>query len=63
MCWEIGPVVAVDMCCDLCTQYHVLVQLDGSHHHIYCLDKLKSYTLTQNSEEWAGQPVEVDAAS
>ena len=63
MCWQIGQVKVVDVCHDLCAQYHILVQLDDSHHHIYCLGKLGFFALCQNGKEQVGQPVVVDTAS
>ena len=63
MCQEIGQVMAIDVHCDLQTQYHILVQLDHSRHHICYPDELESYVLGQNSEEQAGQPVVVNADS
>ena len=63
MCWEIGQVKAVDVCHNLHSQYHVLVQLDDSHHHICYPDKLESCALCQNNEEQVGQLVVVGATS
>ena len=63
MCWKIGQVVAVYMCCDLQAQYHILVQSDDGCHHIHYLDELESYALCLNGKKWVGQLVVVDAAS
>ena len=62
MYWEIGQVMAVDMRHNLHAQYHIRVQLDDSCYHIYYLHKLVSFALSQNGEEWVGQPVVVDIA-
>ena len=49
MFWEIGPVKAVNVCCDLHAQYHILVLLGDGHHHIYYLNELESCALCQES--------------
>ena len=63
MCWKTGQVEAVDVCHDLCAQYHVLVQSDDSHHHICYLDELESCTLCLIGEEQLRQLAMMDATS
>ena len=63
MCWEIGQAMAVDICHNPHTQYHVLVQSDDGCHYICYPDKLECFALCQNGEEQVGQPVVVDTAS
>ena len=63
VCRGIGQVMAVDVRCDLCPQYHVLVQSDDGHHRIYYLDELESCAHGQSGIEQEGQPVVVGTAS